>query len=79
MLAFLLPCASWFACYELAPRPKSIGNLTELAIIMISIPVAAALRVILGTRQRSLVASVVQVFLVAEAVFVYFQMPMLPE
>jgi hypothetical protein len=81
LLAFVLPYGLWFALGELSePNGKSLANLIEPFYFGLAIPVAAAIRVVLGSRGRQWVCSLCLVTLVClTAAIVFWLTPPLPE
>ena len=78
--AFVLPYVFWLWLDSTYHLPKSLANIGELGVILISVPIAASTRVLLGSRILRLpVAIILQVLLLVVIGWEYFSTPMLPE
>jgi hypothetical protein len=81
-LVFVMPFAIWLALCEFTGiRSKSLSNAAiEPAMFALAVPMAALIRVIIGTRisERACVAGLIAA-VSAVAIAVYFCVPALPE
>ena len=80
LLAFLLPFAVWEALMVISGIGKSLANLIEPFLFSLAIPLAAFVRVLVGSRDRERAWSIGLVFLLClVAASVYWWTPALPE
>jgi hypothetical protein len=79
-LAFFLPFTAWLGLMTASGIGKSLANLIEPVFISFAFPVAALIRVVVGTRAREKTVSIVLVALLCvTAAGVYWWTPALPE
>jgi hypothetical protein len=80
LLAFLLPFATWVALMNYSSVGKSLGNLAEPMLLSLTFPIAALLRVGVGTRINQRLCSIGLVTLLCiTSAAVHRLTPSLPE